>query len=165
MPPIDNQWQVDFNLSLPSFEPHIAGVANLIKLSSTSSNSPTIIFTSSIGTVRFWNEKHPNELVPETALDDPSVPEHQGYSESKWIAERLLDAAAKKCGVSSAVCRIGQIAGPVAKGLKGVWNRQEWLPSVSSFLSYPRLSSNTVVSAALIIGIDRCELKTSRHDT
>lgn len=84
--------------------------------------------------MRYWNEKHPNELVPETALDDPSVPEHQGYSESKWIAERLLDAAAKECGVSSAICRVGQIAGPVEVGVKGAWNPQEWLPTVRTSL-------------------------------
>jgi thioester reductase-like protein len=130
---LDNQWQVDFNISLSSFEPQIAGVAKLIALSSASSTSPPIFFTSSIGTVRFWNDKHPNEVVPETAVADPSAPEHQGYSESKWIAERRLDAAAKNCGVSSAICRVAQIAGPVEKGVKGAWNIQEWLPSVSGF--------------------------------
>jgi len=70
--------------------------------------------------------------VPETAIEDPSIPEHQGYSESKWIAEGLLNAAAKRSGVSSTICRVGQIAGPVEKGVKGVWNPQEWLPSVSA---------------------------------
>jgi thioester reductase-like protein len=55
----------------------------------------------------------------------------QGYSESKWITERLLDAAGKKSEVSSAVLRIGQIAGPVEAGVRGIWNKVEWLPSVS----------------------------------
>ena len=127
----DNQWQVDFNLVLPSFKPLIAGVVNLIKLASCSSHQPPIFFTSSIGTVRFWSENHPAELVPETALDDPNLPGKQGYSESKWVAERILDVAAKKSCVSSSICRVGQIAGPVDKGLKGAWNMQEWVPSVS----------------------------------
>lgn len=129
---IDNQWQVDFNLSLPSFELHICGTSNLIKLSALSPNSPPIFFTSSIGTVGHWREKHPNQLVPEIALSDASMPEFQGYSESKWISERLLDAAAQNCGVSAAICRVGQIAGPVDENKGGVWNRQEWLPSVSN---------------------------------
>jgi thioester reductase-like protein len=88
-----------------------------------------------VATVEYWNEKHLNELVPEIAIDDPGVAAHQGYGESKWIAERLLDNAARKCGVSSTICRVGQIAGPVEKGMRGVWNTQEWLPSVTFFLS------------------------------
>lgn len=77
-----------------------------------------------------WNEKHRSELVPEISIDDPGVVECQGYSESKWIAERLLDAASKR-GVSSAIFRVGQIAGPVERREWGMWNIQEWLPSVS----------------------------------
>jgi thioester reductase-like protein len=128
----DNQWQVDFNLSLSSFTPHISGTLNLITLSATSSNAPPIIFTSSIGTLGNWNTKHAGDKVPETELDDPSIPIPQGYSESKWIAERLLEKAREKSGVSSAVCRVGQIAGPVEKRKGGAWNKQEWLPSVRS---------------------------------
>lgn len=52
-----------------------------------------------------------------------------GYGESKYVSELLLEAAREKSGVSAAVCRVGQLAGPVSKG--GVWNKQEWLPSVS----------------------------------
>ena len=131
----DNQWKVDFYLSLPSFEPHIAGVNNLIKFSAASQNSPPIFFTSSVGAVGKWNDKHPNELAPEMAIDDPGVAECQGYSESKWITERLLCAAGNKCGLSSAICRVGQISGPVERGGKGKWNIQEWLPSVNPHIS------------------------------
>jgi len=132
---LDNQWQVDFNLSLSSFEPHIAGVANLINLSASSPNSPPIFFTSSIGTLDHWNEKHAGMPVPEEALDDPTLPEYQGYGESKWICERLLDVARTRSGVSSAICRVGQIAGPVEKrmGEGAMWNKQEWFPTVCDF--------------------------------
>lgn len=157
----DNQWQVDFNISLMSFEPHVAGVSNLIKLSSASLNSAPIFFTSSIGTVGNWNVNHPNELVPETAIDDLGVAEYQGYSESKWIAEKLLDAAAEKCGVSAAICRVGQIAGPVERGLKGVWNVQEWLPSVRND-SCQKFGCDELKSL-LTAGTDNCQLKISRR--
>src|SRR6266536_5590905 len=83
----DNQWQVDFNLSLKSFEPHIAGCLNLINLSAVAPSSPPIFFTSSIGTLGNWSSKHPGHLVPEEALTDPNIPIAQGYSESKWITE------------------------------------------------------------------------------
>ena len=52
-----------------------------------------------------------------------------GYAESKYVAERLLEIAGEKGGVSAAICRVGQLAGPVKKG--GMWSKQEWLPSVS----------------------------------
>lgn len=55
-----------------------------------------------------------------------------GYGESKYVAERLLEIAAGEFGVSAAICRVGQLAGPVKKG--GMWSKQEWLPSVSADL-------------------------------
>lgn len=125
----DNQWQVDFNLSLASFEPHIAGVKNFITLSSQSAQKPPILFTSSVSTLMNWHAKHPSEKVPERAFHDFTIPGAMGYAESKYIGELLLEAGAEKCGVPAVVCRVGQLAGPVVKG--GVWNKQEWLPSVS----------------------------------
>lgn len=53
-----------------------------------------------------------------------------GYGESKYIGELLLEAGADKCGVPAVICRVGQLAGPVKKN-GGMWNKQEWLPSVS----------------------------------
>lgn len=87
---------------------------------------------SSIGTVSNSFIEAPETGVPEVAIDHPNVTLRQGYSESKWVAERLLDAARKSSGVSSGILRVGQIAGPVegARARNGAWNRQEWLPSV-----------------------------------
>lgn len=126
---IDNQWQVDFNLNLESFEPHIAGVRDLINLSNRSPKSPPILFTSSISTLDNWAIKYPEAKVPESAFYDFDVPSTMGYGESKYIAEQLLERAGKSSGVSAAICRVGQLAGPVVKG--GIWNKGEWLPSVS----------------------------------
>ena len=53
-----------------------------------------------------------------------------GYGESKYVAELLLEAGADKCGVPAVICRVGQLGGPVTKE-KGMWTKQEWLPSVS----------------------------------
>lgn len=120
---------MDFNLSLESFEPHIAGVKNFITLSSQAAKIPPILFTSSVSTLMNWNAKHLNEKVPEKAFHDFTIPAAMGYGESKYIGELLLEAGVKECGVPAVVCRVGQLAGPVVKG--GVWNKQEWLPSVS----------------------------------
>ncbi|KAF6227540.1 hypothetical protein HO173_012179 [Letharia columbiana] len=124
---IHNQWQVDFNLNLESFEPHIAGVRELINLSNQSPKSPPILFTSSISTLDNWAIKYPEDKVPESAFYDFSVPSAMGYGESKYVAEQLLEKAGKSSGVSAAICRVGQLAGPVVKD--GIWNKQEWLPS------------------------------------
>ena len=128
---------MDFNLSLESFEPHIAGVRNFIDLSNQSTRKPPILFTSSVSTVSNWHAKHSGEKVPEKAFHDLTVPAPIGYGESKYVSELLLEAGAETCGVPAVICRVGQLAGPVIK-TKGMWNKQEWLPSVClTFLIYP----------------------------
>lgn len=141
---------MDFNLNLESFEPHIAGVRNLIDLSIQSPKSPPILFTSSISTLDNWASKYPDDKVPESAFDDFSIPPAMGYGESKYVVEQLLEKAGKSSGVSAAICRVGQLAGPVVKG--GIWNKQDWLPSVSSDLS--------IVSATSLRGAPEAIAKT-----
>ena len=135
---------MDFNLNLESFEPHIAGVRDLIVLSNQSPNNPPILFTSSISTLDNWKIKRPKDKVPESAFYDFSVPAAMGYGESKYIAEQLLEKAGKDSGVLAAICRVGQLAGPVVKD--GVWSKQEWLPSVSLIC---------VVSTIILNGVQR----------
>lgn len=48
-----------------------------------------------------------------------------GYAESKHVAERMLDEAARVSGMRSVVCSVGLVAGP--KGGKGVWQTGEWV--------------------------------------
>ncbi|KAL8665437.1 MAG: hypothetical protein Q9168_007704, partial [Polycauliona sp. 1 TL-2023] len=140
---IHNQWQVDFNLALTSFKPHLAGVCNLINLSASSALRPTIVFTSSISTLTNWGSKHPNEKVPEAPLHDYSIPAAMGYGESKFIAERLLESASQISGVPSATGRVGQLAGPVIKQ-GGIWNPKEWVPSLVTSSLYLRALPATI---------------------
>lgn len=121
---------MDFNLSLDSFEPHIAGIREFINISSQSTKKPPILFTSSVSTLGNWHAKHPGEKVPEKAFHDFTIPLPMGYGESKYIGELLLEAGAEKCGVPAVICRVGQLAGPVTKK-GGEWGKQEWLPTVS----------------------------------
>lgn len=85
--------------------------------------------------------------MPEKAFHDFTIPEAMGYAESKYVAERLLEGAKASYGVSSAICRVGQLAGPVHK--RGVWSKQEWFPSVSisSRLFTLRGLANAMISA------------------
>lgn len=126
---IHNAWQVDFNLSLESYESgHIRGVSNLIDLSLASNHSAKIFFISSISSVMGWPAHHQGP-VPEEIIDDAKVPQPIGYGESKHVAERLLEAAHAKRNVPISICRVGQIAGPI-KSSHGTWTTKEWLPSL-----------------------------------
>ena len=54
----------------------------------------------------------------------PNVAIGSGYTESKWVAERLLEIAAERKLVQSVVVRIGQLSG----GKNGAWKVSEWRP-------------------------------------
>lgn len=133
---LHNAWPVNFNLSLDSFtETHVQGVRQLIDFSSRLAHAAHIYFLSTIDTVQRWDtqapELHPSKSgkVPEEIFDDWSVSQWGMPREPKHISERLLDSAAKMCDEHITVCRLGQIAGPVLKGEKGMWGKQEWFPS------------------------------------
>ena len=126
---IHNAWKVDFNHSLESFEPgHIKGVRNLIDLSIQSSRHPHIVFISSISSVGNWKKIRQDEPVSETPVSDHLVAQEMGYGESKHVSECILNVASEKSGVPVSILRVGQIAGPVSAA--GVWNRDEWFPSL-----------------------------------
>ncbi|KAJ8071447.1 hypothetical protein OCU04_001767 [Sclerotinia nivalis] len=128
---IHNQWQVDFNLSLASFEPHIRGVRNLIDFAAQSKHNAILSFISSIGATQGINWEH---QVPEAIIDDWNSAA-LGYGSSKLISERLVAEAKKVSGVRTQVLRVGQVSGPVKKE-KGRWNIQEWFPTIVSTSQY-----------------------------
>jgi thioester reductase-like protein len=121
---IHNAWPVNFNISVASFEPHIRGVRHLVDFASAAEKRVPVVFVSSIGTVDGWSLP---VSVPEQRIDDLALPQ-TGYGRSKLAASLILDAAADRSGVPTASVRVGQIAGP--RGRRGVWNRQEYLPSL-----------------------------------
>ena len=135
---IHNAWLVDFNLPLSSFGPsHLHGVRELLNLCASSHHHAALFFLSSISTVENWRPPPTSEsnfieaqLVPET--EHPwSTSARIGYSESKHVAEHLIARASRDCGISAAICRIGQIAGPVRHGVDGgCWPKREWIPSL-----------------------------------
>lgn len=121
---IHNQWPVNFNIAVESFEPHIRGVRHLVDFSAGAKKQVPITFISSIGTVDAWKEAR---LVPEKSIEDLSITS-SGYGRSKLVSSLILDKATAVSGIPSEVIRVGQIAGTLAE--QGMWNRQEWLPSI-----------------------------------
>jgi len=125
---LHNAWQVDFNISLDSYESHVRGVRHLLDLCLNSAHQAKIFFLSSIASVMNWSANHSGP-IPEEVFSDYTVAQRMGYGESKHVTERLLALASEKSQIRASFCRMGQIAGPV-HGIKGMWNKQEWLPSL-----------------------------------
>ncbi|CEI67696.1 hypothetical protein FVEN_g9515 [Fusarium venenatum] len=121
---IHNAWPVNFNISVSSFESSIRGVRHLVDFSVAADKDVPIIFISSIGTVDGWTA---TDKVPEEAITDMTLPQ-MGYGRSKLASSLILDAAVQKSSIHAASVRVGQIAGPKAE--KGMWNRQEFIPSL-----------------------------------
>lgn len=121
-------WPVNFNKPLDSFEPHLAGIVNLISFSLSASHSPQITFVSSISAAFGSAASGKTSTVPEIILTDPTAPGQTGYAASKHVAERILAHASEKLGVVSTILRVGQVAGPAES--EGMWAPQEWLPSL-----------------------------------
>ncbi|KAJ5527212.1 Male sterility NAD-binding [Penicillium frequentans] len=125
---IHNAWKVNFNHRVEAFEQtHIEGVRRLVEFSIASDRNAHIHFISSISTIEGYSpERGPS--IPEVIYDDPSSALRQGYGESKHVSERICAAASARAGVPTSIHRVGQIGGPTTE--KGMWNKQEWLPSL-----------------------------------
>ncbi|EHA49107.1 L-aminoadipate-semialdehyde dehydrogenase [Pyricularia oryzae 70-15] len=121
---VHNAWPVNFNMSVETFEPHVASARNFVDLALKAAKNVHVVFVSSIGTADGWTGA---EAFPERRSDDLTLPS-TGYGRSKLVSSLIFDEARERSGVSTAVVRVGQIAGP--RGDKGAWNRQEWLPSI-----------------------------------
>lgn len=125
---IHNAWTVNFNHKLEAFEDtHINGVRRLVDFSLESIHSAHTHFISSVSTIGGWTSKH-GPSVPECPLENPDIALQQGYGESKFVSERICAIASARSGVPTSLYRVGQIAGATTE--KGVWNKQEWLPSI-----------------------------------
>ncbi|KAJ6482180.1 putative aminoadipate reductase [Mycena vitilis] len=155
---IHNAWNLDFNKSLASFEPHVKGTRNLIDLALQSPNKAGVrfLFTSSIASAQAWDQKLGQ--FPEELQLDANVAVGSGYGESKYVSERILAAS----GLDATSFRIGQVCGSASNGS---WSTTDWVPSIvkssvalgnfpsdsSSVVAWlsPEAVSHTIVDAAL----------------
>ena len=123
-------WKVDFNLDLSSFEENIQSVQTLANWSILSPNRPRIIFLSSISSVGPWNLDYDNDLgIPEAPIGDLEAALRLGYSESKQIAENLLNTAFAQSHVPASILRVGQIGGSLAS-CQTQWTQREVFPAM-----------------------------------
>ncbi|KAA1477658.1 acetyl-CoA synthetase-like protein [Dentipellis sp. KUC8613] len=110
-------WHLNFNLHLHAFRPYLAGLRNIIDLALF--NSASLVFLSSISAASARSG-----CIPEAALDAPTDALEQGYAQSKYAAEKILEAAARK-GLRASVVRVGQLSGDSKDGR---WTQTEYIP-------------------------------------
>ena len=65
-------------------------------------------------------------LAPEQPLQEPDPALGSGYTESKWVSERIIQRAANEKHLRATAVRCGQMTG----GQSGAWNTHEWFPSL-----------------------------------
>jgi thioester reductase-like protein len=65
------------------------------------------------------------EATPE-AFVEPELSLCTGFSQAKWVAERIFELAASETPLLSVVVRTTLISG----GLNGYWKADEWMPSI-----------------------------------
>ncbi|KAJ7484451.1 putative aminoadipate reductase [Mycena latifolia] len=108
--------ELDFNLTLDSFEPHIMGTRHLVNLALSSPSSPKFLFTSSIAAMS--SDPALGPVPKELAYVAAGA---LGYGQSKFVAEQIL----KKSGLHTTSLRIGQLFGGLPKG---AWSTTDWIP-------------------------------------
>ncbi|KAI0327462.1 NAD(P)-binding protein, partial [Cubamyces sp. BRFM 1775] len=113
------------NMSLASFEADLQGTRNLVKLALESpyKTPPSVIFVSSVGVFSNFEGAPPALEAP---LDDPVSAFGTGYSEAKWIAERVLQRVTQTTALHTVTVRLGQVCGDRV----GHWNEREWFPAL-----------------------------------
>ena len=96
---IHNAWDVNFNHPLEAFViPHILCVRCLVDYYTKSACNAHLLCVSTESTVLGKREMR-DEAVPEKILSNWAECQAMGYAQSKAIAERIIDAAARKLPV------------------------------------------------------------------
>ncbi|PBK92571.1 hypothetical protein ARMGADRAFT_1080627 [Armillaria gallica] len=122
---IHNAWQVDFNVSLASLEPLVRGTRRLVDFALSCRVAPLLSSRARL----VFSGVHTNGIgytAAEEPLADPAISAGWGYGESKWVAEYILEEAAKTTTLKPVIVRTGQLTG----GANGAWNIKEWFPSL-----------------------------------
>ncbi|OJK01627.1 hypothetical protein ASPACDRAFT_1898720 [Aspergillus aculeatus ATCC 16872] len=145
---IHNLWTVNFALPLVSFKPAILkSVLTVIDLAHRAASRPRIVFVSSIGSAQQWDSATTGSsiatVVPESPMQGLHDAMHMtGYTQSKYIAESLLQAAAKRLDLDISILRLGQVAGPRSMEAGAVWKSHDWVHSLVVLCRASRMVPN-----------------------
>lgn len=125
---IHNAWSVNFNLSLSSFTAQLDGLVRILTTLNNSTAFTRFFYISSISSL--MSSSLNAEKIPEQPFTADETPGLNGYGDSKYVAEQIIEYAAQNMspGSSPAFARVGQIAGAVDHA--GMWSKAEWFPSM-----------------------------------
>ena len=125
---VHTAWDVNLNRPLEAFNvPHVSGVRYLIDFCVKSVPNAHLLFISTMSS-SLGESMDLTETVPEKVPHAWSSAQPMGYAQSKLVAERLINTAARVSGLRSTIYRVGQISGPTTQ--HGCWKTTEWLPSL-----------------------------------
>ncbi|KAI8635594.1 acetyl-CoA synthetase-like protein [Xylariaceae sp. FL1651] len=144
---VHNAYSVNFLMPVQSFEPQIQGLLNLLKLAQDGAHSPAIVFVSSIAAA--LPASGTRNVVKEAVLDveDASSLMQQGYGQSKFICEKLVEKYVSMSKGKGAILRVGQVAGPLQG--PGTWNVWEWAPSMILSSKYLGAAPESIGAASV----------------
>ncbi|KIW86635.1 uncharacterized protein Z519_12760 [Cladophialophora bantiana CBS 173.52] len=117
-------WPVNFHLPLASFRPHFNDLQRLIQLSLDVRllHPARVMFCSSMGVALSTRGQ---KRIAEEPIMDFRQGMSNGYTQSKLVAEYIVQRAAEDFGALACNLRIGQIVGDTKHGL---WNQGEAVP-------------------------------------
>jgi thioester reductase-like protein len=127
-------WPMDFKRKLPSFEPQIRTVKDLVDLglfahSLNPYRRPKIVLASSIAVVGRYGTDKSSAVVPERPMDDSANALPMGYAQAKCVCEKVIESAhvSLRSQVQAVIIRIGQVSGSQATGF---WSSGEHFPAL-----------------------------------
>ena len=125
---IHNAWTVNFNLPLSTFKPQLDNLVHLLAFANNCTKPTHFFYISSISSIISYHST--TGQTPEKPITADPAAGSNGYSESKYVAEQIVEYAAQKVhsNLSLAFARVGQVAG--AANHAGIWNKDEWFPSM-----------------------------------
>ncbi|KAI1619273.1 hypothetical protein EDD37DRAFT_698729 [Exophiala viscosa] len=117
-------WPVNFHLPLVTFRKHLLDLQTLLQLSlDVRAPQPAhFLYCSSMGVA--LNTRGQNR-IPEEPIMDFRQGISNGYTQSKLVAEYIVQKAMESFGAWTSILRIGQIVGDTRLGL---WNETEAAP-------------------------------------
>ncbi|KAJ6492315.1 hypothetical protein C8R45DRAFT_825292 [Mycena sanguinolenta] len=121
---IHNAWYINVLSLLAFYEPLIKGTFNVLALAATA--GAMVSFMSTHGVPR----NLPSEVIsaPEDILLDARVAVASGYTESKWVTERIVQHAYTRRYINANVVRVGQLCGSTTSG---AWDTFQWVPALA----------------------------------
>ncbi|KAI1178787.1 hypothetical protein F4777DRAFT_62023 [Nemania sp. FL0916] len=140
---IHNAYMVNFLRSVEAFASQFDFLLQIMRLASECRHKPNIMLVSSI-TAAMCVKNNINKSSPQSSSVPAAVEERvldedvaekylieQGYAQSKYVCEQMLNKYASATKNPASILRVGQVCGPVssATGVR-LWNPTEWLPSL-----------------------------------